>query len=265
MNKFSTALMSLGLLAAGTAAAEEASDWQFRAIGYAFVPDIAGQARFPAGGAEIDITADELVSNTNAAGMTALEFEKGRFAGFADVIYLDIGDSINDSPTLGQGSLPLPPGITADAGLDIEATVFTLGAGYRVAATDTASFDVFAGARYLDAKATLDWAFSAPFGPFTGPLQAGTSSISDDALDAIAGVKGQFQFGEDGHWFLPFYADVGTGDADLTWQAAAGLGRRFGQSEVIATWRYLRYEFGGDRLIDDIDFNGPAIGVSYRW
>lgn len=265
MNKFSTAVMSLGLLGAGSAAADEASDWQFRAIGYVFVPDIAGQTRFPAGGAEIEITADELLSNANAAGMAAFEFEKGRFAGFADLIYLDIGDSVNDASTLGQGSLPLPPGITADAGLDIEATVFTLGAGYRAAATEAVTFDLFAGARYLDARATLDWAFSAPFGPFTGSLQAGTSSISDDALDAVAGVKGQFRFGDDGRWFLPLYADIGAGDADLTWQAAAGFGRRFGRSEVIATWRYLRYEFGSDRVIDDIDFNGPAIGVSYRW
>lgn len=261
--KASTALVSFGLLAA--TGAEATGDWQFRAIGYAFVPDIAGSTRFPAGGAEIDISADELVDNTNGAAMAAFEFSKGRFAGFADAIYLDIGDSVNDAASLGAGSLPLPPGITADAALDIEATVFTLGAGYRVAATDTSTLDVFAGARYLEATATLDWAFSAPFGPFAGPLQAGTSSISRDALDGIAGVKGQLQFGEDGRWFLPFYADVGTGDADLTWQAAAGLGRRFGRGELIATWRYLRYEFGSDRLIEDIDFNGPAIGVSYRW
>jgi hypothetical protein len=263
--KVSTAIMSLGLLSAAPAGAEETGDWRFRATGYAFVPDIAGAARFPAGSATIDITADELIDNANAGGMAAFEFQKGRFSGFVDAIYFDIGDSINDSPTLGQGSLPLPPGITADAALDIEAKLFTLGAGYRLTPSDGVTFDVFAGARCLEAETTLDWAFSAPFGPFAGPLQAGTSSISDDALDGIAGIKGDFRFGADREWCLPFYADVGAGDAELTWQAAAGLGRRFGQSEVIATWRYLRYEFGGDRLVEDIDFNGPAIGVSYRW
>ena len=258
---------SLGLGAAAPANANETEgDWSFRAIGYAYVPDITGTARFPAGdSADIAISAQDLIDNTHAAGMAAFEAQKGRFGGFIDLIEMNVGDSIHDSPTIGAGSLPLPPGITADAKLDVEATVLTVGASYRPVATEAATLDVFAGARQLDAKTTLHWAFSAPFGPFVGPAQASKASVSADGWDGIAGVKGDFAFGDERRWFVPFYADVGAGDADLTWQAATGLGYRFDRFELIATWRYLRYEFDANSRLKDLDLEGPAIGVSYRW
>lgn len=263
----SAVVASLGL--AGVAQAEDAKtpvDWQFRAISYAFVPDIAGSARFPTGGStDIDVSTQDLIDNTHFAAMGAFEVQKGRFGGFIDLIFMDVGDSINDSLAIGAGSLPLPPGITADAKLDVEATVFTAGAGYRAVASEAATLDVFAGARKLDATTTLDWAFSAPFGPFVGPAQAGRARVSGDAWDGIAGIRGQVTFGPDRGWFIPFYADAGAGDSDVTWQAATGLGYRFGQFEVIGTWRTLRYEFASDRRLEDLDMDGPAIGVGLRW
>ena len=260
-------LAGLGLAATAPALADATSDdWQFRALGYAYVPDIGGTVIFPAGdAADFEISAGDLIDNAHVAAMAAFEARKGRFGGFADLIYMDVGDSISDSPTIGAGSLPLPPGITADAKLDIEATVFTAGASFRALETELATLDVFAGARQLDAKATLHWSFSAPFGPFVGPAQAGKASVSDDAWDGIAGAKGQINFGSERRWFVPFYADAGTGDSDLTWQAATGFGYRFGQVEVIGTWRYVRYESDADSRLEDLDLNGPAIGVSYRW
>jgi hypothetical protein len=35
-------------------------------------------------------------------------------------------------------------------------------------------------------------------------------------------VKGRFALDE--HWFVPYYADLGTGESDLTWQIAGGIG-----------------------------------------
>jgi hypothetical protein len=258
-------LMALGTMSTAHADAL-ADDWQFRFLGYGFVPDIQGTVRFPAGNAsDITVDADDLLRNTRLAAMAAFEARKGRFVGFADVIYMDVGDSIADSPTVGQGEVPLPPGITADASLDVEATIFTAGFGLRPLASEAATLDLFAGARKFDAETTLDWSFSAPFGPFAGPGQAGTARVTGDAWDAIAGAKGQANFGAGQAWFVPFYADAGAGDSDLTWQLAAGIGYRFGAFEVIGSWRHLHYEFDADRRLEDLDINGPAIGVSYRW
>src|SRR5262245_55922764 len=100
-------LAGLGISAALPAAGDEnGRDWEFRAIGYGYFPDIAASARFPTGGsADIEVSAGDLIENTHAAGMLAFEGQRGRFGGFADLVYMDVGDSIRDAPAIGGGSL----------------------------------------------------------------------------------------------------------------------------------------------------------------
>jgi hypothetical protein len=34
------------------------------------------------------------------------------------------------------------------------------------------------------------------------------------------------------HWYLPYYADIGTGDSDLTWQLFGGIGYMFNWGDI---------------------------------
>ena len=34
---------------------------------------------------------------------------------------------------------------------------------------------------------------------------------------------------------------------------------------VMAAWRYLDYNFKSGNKIESLNFNGPAIGVAFRW
>lgn len=43
----------------------------------------------------------------------------------------------------------------------------------------------------------------------------------------MIGVKGRFDFGDKREWYVPYYADVGTGQSDLTLQVFGGIGYRF--------------------------------------
>jgi hypothetical protein len=262
--KSQTALKAIAfLLLSGAVAAQEASEqWDVRAAIYAFVPDIGGETRFTApGGGEFDIQSDDLVRNTELAGMAAIEAQKGRIGFFADLIYMDVGDEITGSTTLGQGSVPLPPGVTADAALDIEATVFTIAANFRVVSTERNTVDAFAGVRTLWAEGTLDATLRSP----AGPISSAASTAEDDVLDAIIGVKGKVNLGDTGVWFLPYYIDVGTGDSDRTTQAALGFGRSLRWGEVFGTYRYIDYDFNDDSLLSGLDMSGPAIGISYHF
>jgi hypothetical protein len=263
-----TALLGSGLLFPGLAAAQESpEDWSFRATLYGYFPDIGGKTAFPAGaGSEINISSDDLISNTELVSMAAFEVQKGRWGSFVDVIYMDIGNSKPGTSSLQiGGGVQLPPGITADVSLDIEAWVVTLAATYRAIATPRSSLDVFAGTRLLSAEGELGYAFNTDFGPFSGPARLGSSETARDFWDGVAGVKGQVNFGANSNWFARYYADVGTGDSDLTWQGIAGVGYAFGRGEVIAAWRHLDYAFKSDSMIDSLDFDGPAVGVTFRW
>lgn len=248
----------------GAAAAQAADDdWQFRASIYGYIPNIGGETNFPASGSEIDIAAEDLIDNAKFVGMASFEAQRGRWGAFLDFIYMDIGDSVSGTTSLGAGAVQLPPGLTADASLDIEATVTTLAANYRALESSQSTFDVFAGARLLDATGELGWRFNVDLSPLGGPPQSGSAEASDDKLDVIAGVKGRYTFGADRRWFVPYYLDAGTGDSDLTWQAALGIGYSLNRGEVFAAYRHLDYDLGDDGGIATLEFDGPAIGFAF--
>jgi hypothetical protein len=248
------------LLLPGIGAAQEG--WEGRVAIYGYFPDIGGQARHAApGGGEFEIEADDLIRNTELAFMTSVEAQKGRVGLFGDLIYMDIGDEIAGSPTLAQGTVPLPPGITADASAQVEAAVLTMAANFRIVETEHHMLDAFAGVRGLGAESALAVTLNSP----VGPVAAATSTVDDESVDAIFGVKGTVSFGDSGRWFLPYYVDVGAGDADRTSQAVLGIGFTTKHAEVFGTYRYLDYDMQDDGLLANLDLSGPAIGVAFRF
>jgi hypothetical protein len=89
--------------------------------------------------------------------------------------------------------------------------------------------------------------------------------VKETNWDAIVGAKGRVAFGANREWFIPYYADIGTGDSDLTWQLSAGLGYSYSWGDVIATWRYLDYNFKSKSKVQDLTMNGPLLGVAFHW
>ena len=220
----------------------QAQDWQLRSTTYGFFPSVGGSARFPTGATQtIDVDAEDLIENTEFASMSALEAQRGRWGVFADAIYLHVGD---------EAQAPVA------AALDIEAVAFTLAASFRAVDAPDAVVDVFGGARWLGAEAELE--IELPGAP-------PAITIDRDGIDAIAGIKGRRFLGARRRWFIPFYLDAGTGKSDFTWQASTGLGYAAGFGDVFVAWRRLDYDFGNERLLSDLDFDGPAVGVSFSW
>lgn len=241
-------------------------DWQFRAIVYAYLPDIGGSTAFPAnGGSSVNVDANTILNNLKFTFMGTFEAQKGAWGLFTDILYMDVGGSKSQTRDVTIGPIQLPDGVTSDLSLDVKGTVWTIAGNYRVMATPEATFDAFAGARLLSVKEQLGWNFSANVGPIVGPGREGSSEAKLTNWDAIVGVKGRVAFGDRRQWFVPYYVDVGTGDSDLTWQAIGGIGYAFGWGEVLAAWRYLDYKFKSGKKAEDLTFNGPAIGVAFRW
>lgn len=268
--RFRRIALALCLLVPGIATAQsaepDASEWQFRTYSYVFFPQIKGDLHVatPAGN-DFSVGADDLVKNSRFTWMGGVEAQKGRWGMFGDLIYMNVGDSIENSPTIGQGSLPLPPGVTANAKLDVEATLLTIAANYRALATPENTFDVFAGTRELDATGELEWQFNTPVGPLPPPLGQGKGKAGKEGWDGIVGVKGKHSFGAAKKWFIPYYVDAGTGSSDLTWQASTGIGYAARWGETFLVWRHVNYDFGNDRQIENLQFSGPAMGVAFSW
>ncbi len=211
--------------------------WQFAIAPYLWGSDISGQTQ---GGLPIDVDIGDIVDNLEGVFMAAFEARKNKWLILADYIYLDVAASKQVGP------LPID--------VNLEGTVFHLAGGYNLY-QEKSSLDLIFGARNLD----LDLGLSTVI--MGTPV---SRSRSDNNLDAIIGVKGQLGFSK--RWYLPYYVDVGTGDSDLTWQATAGVSFRAAKwVDLALVYRHLEWEFDSGKLLQDINFSGPAFGAIFRF
>ena len=243
------------------------SAWQWNATVYLWLPSLGGETSFPPNGdgPSIDVSADQILDSLNFAFMGAFEGRKDRWGLATDVIYLDLGASQKRTRDFGLGQVEVPVTVNADLELDITGWLWTLAGSYEVVQQENFSMNVLGGARMLDLEETLQWQFNGDISSLPIEGRAGSSSAEDTLWDAIVGVKGRWTLGADRQWYVPYYLDVGTGDSDLTWQGMAGLGYSFDSIDVTGVWRYLDYDLGDSKPIKSIDFNGPALGVTFRF
>ncbi len=230
------------------AVAEEPADpgkWQFAGELFALGASVDGTA---ATGEDIDVPLHDVLDSLDFGFMGSLAARKDKWTLFADFIYVDLGD---------QASIPLnqPMAAQADLNVDLKQFISTFGAGYEVARSDRSSLSLLAGGRYLSVDLDLD--YSIP------PSISGRDSISESNLDFIVGARGRTDLSQ--KWYIHYYADVGTGDSDLTWQALAGINYRFSKVDLTLGYAYMDWDFGNDTLVRDLSLSGPYAGIKFRF
>jgi opacity protein-like surface antigen len=248
------ALLLMAAIPALAADSGAADQWKFSANLYGFIAGIGGKTT---GGDDIDVPFDTLLENLELTFMGGFSAHKGRIFLGVDLVYLSLSED-NDN----QFTLPLShEGLTLStkAGLDLDSWIVTPTLGYNVIETKQGSLGVLAGARYFSMN--IDLQLTA-VGPRT--TRHFTLSASPDVWDAIVGIKGELNLAPG--WFLPYYADVGGGDSELTWQVFGGVGCRIYKNfDLIAGYRYLEYRFEPNPAVDKLNFSGPIVGAKYRF
>jgi len=266
-------VLAAGSLVAGAAAAQSAaatapaSDWKSSATLYLYLPSIGGSTAFPPAGSgdPISIDVDQILDNLKMSFMGSLDVHNGRWGAFADVIYLDVGNAKTQYRDFTIGNVGLPVGTTASVDLDLKAAIWALAGEYRVAAGPALTMDVLAGVRSLVLKERLNWSIAGSLGSIGEANRTGASEAKETLLDAIVGVKGRYVLPGNPRWSLPFYLDVGGGDSQSTWQAAAGVGYSYKWGDVSLLWRYIDYEMKSGKSIESANLSGPMVGATFRW
>jgi hypothetical protein len=236
-----------------SSAAEETDQqecWQFGADVYLWVADIGGET---AGGDTIDVPFHTLLENLDFSYMGAFHARNGRWHLSTDVIYMNLeGD--NSGTVTAPGEIELK----VDAKVKVQAWVVSPAVGYTFIDMEKIRMEFLAGARYLWMKPELKL-------NITGPLNSNHNiSDSGDVWDGIAGIRGDVNLAKD--WYIPYYADMGTGDSDYTWQAMAGVGYRINKMvDVVASYRYLKWKFEDNKAVDNLDLSGPLLGLRLRF
>lgn len=259
-------LLAAASLLPAAATAQTAGPWQYGLSLYGWLPTISGTTVFPppaTGGSDVALDADAILDALKFTFMGTLEVHNGAWGGFTDFVYMDLGATKSRTRDLTIGGHDLPADVTAKATVDLKSYVWTLAGEYRMVGGPDATFDLVAGARMLRLEQTLDWTLSGNLGAIDLPDRAGSRRATLTNWDAIVGIKGRLMFGADRRWFVPYYADVGLGESDLTYQLMTGVGYAFQWGELVAQWRYLDYDLDGS--IQSLTVNGPAVAVNFRW
>jgi len=246
--------------AAAKSMTEESDKWQYEFTIYGWFPSIDGKLKYevpPDNGDEIGVDISQILDSLNFIFMGIFEARRNKFSMGLDLIYLDLSNSKSTDITIGPGGgVPL----TVTGGLGLKSWVVTGMVGYDLVQTNKSRMAVIGGFRYLDLSADLDISIEGPLPPTQPPA---TVSGSNDFWDGIVGVKGAFMLSE--HWYIPYYADFGAGQSNLTWQLFGGIGYLFNWGDIKLGYRYLEYDQDDDKFVQDLKFYGPVLGIGFRF
>ncbi len=246
-------------------------NWHFHVVPYLWLPAISGSIDTDVPGrpgpngeprqvkVSGDVNPDSYLQNLQMAFMLTAEARKGPWSILTDIVYTDFGDQDTRVKRVTGPLGELSTEVARNAKVDVSATIWTLAGGYTVVRDPTWSLDLIAGFRYLTMNSDLTLSLQDERGRY---LRARDVSMDQDEWDGIVGARGKILF-PNTRWFIPYYADIGAGSSNWTWQALAGLGYRFDWGEATVAWRAIGYEFDGNNV--DLTLNGPALGVGFRW
>lgn len=210
-------------------------------------------------GTGVDVDFKDILDNLEFAAMAAYQARKGKWSILADAIYLDVSNEqeLDVLPPIGGDIID----VTTTASVDVKSLVLQFAGGYNLYNDgEGTTTDFIFGARYLDLSTDLNLNFVIT--PPELEYELGLSA-SEDVWDAIIGLRGNISLGD--RWFIPWGANVGGGDSDLTWQAMAGLAFKASSwADIALTYRYLTWEFD-DKMVDELTISGPLLGVVFRF
>jgi hypothetical protein len=259
--------LALACLAPGASEAQSTNDWKFEASFYAFLPTISGTTTFPASGSSSSASVDigTILDNLKMTFMGSFEARRGQWGVLADVIYLDVGNTKEQSQALALGGIGLPADVNAKVSFDLKGWVSTLAGTYRVIGDKDYTGDLVFGTRVLNMQPSLNWYLTGNVASIPVLDRQGSRETDERNWDFIVGYKGRASISPDGRWFVPYYLDIGAGESKFTWQAMAGVGYAFGWGDVVGSWRYIDYQMKSGGVLEELSFNGPVIAATFRW
>jgi hypothetical protein len=255
--------LALAMPAANAHAGESSPDtWQFSITPYLFLPNINGTLKYqlPPGDPEVGLGPHEYLQALNYLLMVSGEARKGDWGVLTDFILLDFADEQSHVKSI-TGPFGTVHPIDVGTNSSLHGLVWELAGFYGAVNTPKASMDVLAGFRYVKIDTSLAWKLTGSLSMFP---QTGNASRDTQPTNAIVGVRGKLHLGL-GQWFIPYYFDIGAGSSTTTWQALAGIGYTLRWGDLQLSYRDLFVDQGHDKLVQNLRFSGPTIGVSFRF
>ena len=248
------------VLAAMSPSWVQAGDWEYSVSPYLWLPTISMDSSNvrndsnPIDGSRLELGPTDYLQALDFALMLTADMRRNDWVLLGDLIYLDFSIDDKDIDFARPGRGPIAGSYAAG----LEGSVMSLAGGRTFLKRDNHHIEGLVGWRRF--AMTLD---------ISGDLISGGSFRLESDLDfndAFIGVNGRYVFDND-RWSVRYYADIGTGESDMTWQAMVGLDYAYSWGGLYANYRHLHYDLGDITHFDDaaLTFSGPSVGATFRF
>ena len=239
----------------------QAGDWEYSLTPYLWLPTISmDSSRTPFFNPPVinrpamDVGPTDYLEALDFGLMIAGDMRNDEFIFMGDYIYLDFSIDNKDIDLIGAGLTP------ATYDMSLTGNVLTLLGGKTVIQKENYMMDLLVGWRYFDLELELKR------NAVIVPGLSGSTSPDLTRNDFILAVNGRYEF-SNGEWSMPYYADIGTGESDLTWQAMVGVDYQFDWGKLFANYRHVDYDMGDANRFENLEmtFSGPSFGARFEF
>ena len=225
---------------------------------YLFATEISGETSVGNTTADVDVGFDDILENLDLGFMGFVEHRRDQWVLLADIAYLKLKD--DSSSTVGRA-------VEVDLEAELEQTVLSGFAGYRVYGSDSAdseiNVDLFLGVRHTTLEIGLDLDLA-----IGNRSPSRTRDGDEDWIDAVvaARVEADYRNG----WGGLLWLDLGEGSDSSSYQFVALLSYESGEHwKYFGGYRFLNLDYdtgsGDSTFAVDLDYSGPMFGVAYQW
>ena len=190
---------------------------------------------------DIDASFSDISDQLDRGYALAGDARWGRFGLLADYSFAELSD--------GESI----PGASVD--YNLEFSIASLGAYYRVDNNPEMDVDIYAGGRWWDAETRLDVT--------AGPASARRKN-DQSWTDYVVGARVHYQPGD--RWYFKGLGDYGAGDSDSTWQLYGAGGYVFNQTvSAELGYRILDVDYEEDGFLYDATHEGILAGLNFKF
>lgn len=225
-----------------------AEPWQFRVTPYIWAPAIRSTLSMDSSLAQTAyFSSSDVLSNLKTGAMMSLQANQGKWGIWGDAVFSTLQHS---------GTVSLEGGSTQVANtVTFQQSVLSAAVTYTAWHTPSTHLDALLGARAIYATATVN------------AYDIGSATKSVSTIDPIIGMMGRYKIA-DSSWYIPFYADIGSGggSTNLTWQAALGIGKTVNDLiDTSLTYRALYFDMKSGDLLQKTTLQGLQLSVTFKF
>ncbi|PKH06136.1 hypothetical protein [Moritella sp. Urea-trap-13] len=229
-----------------------ASEWSGSASLYFWLPsiDASGNLNVPpndgSGEDPLPVDPNQVLDSLDLALMGSFEVRYDKYLFLTDIAYLDMSNtkSVNILNT------------SREMELGFEGWQSSYYGGYAVVGSDELTVDIIAGLRYFSMEFEVEV-------DRNNIVKQRKRTFYEGLLDGVIGLKGQYNITN--QWFIPYHADVGTGNSDLTYQLIGGVGYGGGWGDVELTYRHLAWHLKDNSILNTFSLSGFSIAYGYNF